>query len=77
MSFIGVLGQFVFYAQAMKIFQTKSAKDVSMFGFMIGLIAVTSWFFYGIIIKNKPLVISNLVAIGGAIFVVVGIYIYG
>jgi MtN3 and saliva related transmembrane protein len=77
MSFIGVVGQLVFFAQGVKIFQTKSAKDVSILAFVFGLISVTSWFIYGLVIKDRPLVISNFVAIVGAIFVLAGIYFYG
>lgn len=77
MSFIGIVGQLVFYAQGIKIFQTKSAKDVSILAFTFGLISVTSWFIYGFVIRDKPLIIANFVAIIGAVFVLSGIYFYG
>jgi MtN3 and saliva related transmembrane protein len=74
---MGILGQFLFYVQGVKIFTTKSASDLSIVGFLLGLIAVTSWFIYGILIKNKVLAISNAVAVIGALFVVIGILIHG
>lgn len=77
MSFIGVIGQMVFYSQAYKIYTTQSASDVSLLGFVIGFIAVTSWLIYGVILNNFPLIISNAVACIGAVAVVVGIIIYG
>lgn len=77
MSFIGIVGQLVFYAQGIKIFQTKSAKDVSILAFIFGLISVTSWFIYGFVIRDRPLIIANFVAIMGAFFVLSGIYLYG
>lgn len=77
MIFIGIFGQLVFFAQAHKIFITKSASDVSILGFTAGLISVTSWLIYGVILKDRPLIIANAVACSGAIAVLIGIVIYG
>jgi len=74
---VGILGQLLFYTQAVKIFMTKSANDVSILGFLFGLISVLSWFFYGILIKNKVLVIANAFAVIGAVFVIIGVLIHG
>lgn len=74
---IGVIGQLLFFAQAYKIFATKSAHDVSGFGFSIGLVSVTSWLIYGMMLKDPPLIIANVVAVIGAFFVIVGICLYG
>ena len=74
---MGVLGQFLFYAQGIKIFSTRSATDVSIIGFLLGLIAVSSWLLYGILIKNRVLIIANAFAVVGALFVVIGILIHG
>lgn len=74
---MGILGQGVFYFQGFKIFQNQSAQDVSFSGFLFGLISVTSWMVYGILIKNKVLVGVNIVAILGALFVLLGICIHG
>ncbi len=73
---VGICGQMVFYAQGIKIFQTQSASDVSLFGFLLGLISVTSWLIYGVAIKNRVLVIANIFAVIGALFVVTGILLY-
>ncbi len=74
---IGILGQLLFYTQGVKIFVSRSANDVSLFGFLLGLISVTSWMIYGILIKNKVLVLSNAFAVIGALFVIIGILIHG
>ncbi|HEY5259389.1 MAG TPA: SemiSWEET family transporter [Rhabdochlamydiaceae bacterium] len=73
---VGTLGQLLFYMQGIKIFLSQSANDVSMFGFMLGLISVSSWLLYGILLKNKVLIVSNAFAVVGAIFVIVGILLY-
>ncbi len=77
MFFIGILGQLLFYVQGIKIFINHSAKDVSMTGFLFALVAVSSWFVYGLLIKNKVLIWSNLIAVIGALFVIIGILIHG
>lgn len=73
---MGTLGQLLFYTQGIKIFITKSANDVSLIGFSLGLISVSSWLIYGILIKNRVLVVSNAFACIGALLVVIGILIH-
>ena len=77
MLIVGTLGQLLFYTQGIKIFLTKSANDVSLIGFLLGLISVSSWLGYGILIKNRVLIVSNAFAVIGALFVVIGILIHG
>jgi len=74
---MGILGHSLFYVQALKIFINCSAKDVSLLGFSLGLISVSSWLVYGIMIKNKVLIISNAVAVLGAFLVILGVLIHG
>ncbi len=73
---MGVFGQLLFYMQGAKIFLTKSANDVSIIGFSLGLVSVSSWLVYGILIKNRVLIVSNTFAVAGALLVVVGVLIY-
>lgn len=63
---IGSLSSMVFYLQAYKIAVYKSATDVSLIAFTCGLISVTSWLIYGVLLKNKPLIASNALAVVGA-----------
>lgn len=66
----------MFFVQAFKIFATKSAKDLSLLAFVISFVALSSWLVYGILNKDKPLIISNIVALVGAGLVLAGIVIY-
>lgn len=77
MLIVGVLGQLLFYVQGAKIFLTRSASDVSIIGFSLGLISVSSWLIYGMLIKNRVLIVANAFAVIGALFVIIGIFIYG
>lgn len=74
---MAVLGQLLFYIQGVKIFVTESANGVSMIGFCLGFVSVSSWLIYGILIKNRVLVLSNAFAVIGALFVILGILIHG
>ncbi|GGY25285.1 SemiSWEET family sugar transporter [Paludibacterium paludis] len=76
MAIVGPLGNMLFYFQAYQIFHDRTAGSVSLPGFAISLVALSSWLAYGIHIKDKPLVIANAVGLLGAIWVVIGIVRY-
>lgn len=76
MKLIGPLGNLMFYMQAYKIFTTKTAVSISVEGFLLSLVALSSWLLYGIFLKNKPLIIANMVGTIGATLVLVGTLIY-
>ncbi len=77
MNFIGPLGNIMFYLQAYKIFATKSAHDISGIGFGISLVGLSSWLLYGLLLKNQPLILANLVGVIGVILTIIGTLIYG
>jgi MtN3 and saliva related transmembrane protein len=77
MYLVGVGGNLFFYIQAYEIFTTQSAHDVSLYAFAIALWAVTSWFVYGLALRNPVLIIANIVGMGGAAIVVTGKLLYG
>lgn len=74
---IGTGGQLLFYTQAYKIFATKSAQDLSLTAFIIALVSMSNWLFYGLKIKDLPLVVANIIGVIGAIIVITGILMYG
>ena len=77
MSIIGSIANIMFYLQAYKIFISKSAQSVSGPGFLISIIGISSWLLYGILLKNKPLIIGNGFGLIGAILTLLGILKYG
>lgn len=77
MSFIGVVTNVMFYLQAYKIFINKSAKDVSGVGFLLSFVGLFSWLVYGILLKNKPLIIANVFGTIGALVTLIGVIKYG
>lgn len=76
MVFIGSAAPISAFAQAYKTFTTQSANDLSMVANIVGLVTIISWLVYGIILRNPPLIISNIFGSIGAVVVIIGIILY-
>jgi MtN3 and saliva related transmembrane protein len=65
----GFLTTIAFVPQVMKIWKTRSAKDVSLPTFLAFSLGVALWMVYGIVKQEPPIVIWNAVtlALAGAI----------
>lgn len=74
---VGMGGNLFFYVQAVEIFRRRSADDVSLFAFLVAFWAVSSWFVYGLVLRNAVLISANIVAMVGAALVVIGKLLYG
>jgi MtN3 and saliva related transmembrane protein len=48
-----------FLPQALKIWRTKSAKDVSLHTFLAFTVGVALWLVYGILKQELPIILSN------------------
>jgi len=66
MDFVTLLGlvaasmtTFSFLPQMMKIWQTKSAKDVSFLMLIFFNTGIFLWLIYGIILKQLPIILAN------------------
>ena len=76
MSWVVNLGQSMHYIQAWKIFTTKSAEDISLIAYIICLVLLIHWLIYGIIIKDKVIILGETLGVIGAILVIFGTVIY-
>ena len=76
MMVVGTLGQAFFYMQAYKIFTTKSADNLSLEGFLIPCFSLTAWLVYGLLVRDKVVILANVVGVIGAVSVVVAILKY-
>jgi len=72
----GALMSFASIPQAYKIFKRKSAKDVSALTFFLFFIGSIIWIFYGIEIKNIPIIFSYSFGTLTSLSVLVARYIY-
>jgi len=73
---LGVGMSLGYLTQTIKIFRTKSAKDVSLITYLIFGIGISTWLIYGLSIKNYPIILTNIVALIGAISVIVSYFQY-
>jgi MtN3 and saliva related transmembrane protein len=60
-----------FLPQAIKVFKTKSTKDISLYMFIIFTIGVLSWLIYGLIINDMPIILANAVTLILSFFILI------
>jgi len=67
LKYIGFFAAFcttiAFVPQVIKVYKSKSTKDISLYMFLIFTIGVLSWLIYGIIIFNIPVILANAVTL--------------
>ena len=63
----GVLTTVAFIPQLLKIYASKSGKDVSARMFVMFSVGVALWLVYGILIGSPPVIIANTVTLGLAV----------
>ena len=75
MSYIGFFAAFcttiAFLPQAIKVYKTKSTKDISLYMFLIFTIGVLSWLIYGLIINDLPVILANAVTLILSFFILI------
>lgn len=67
----GTLTTIAFLPQVIKIWKTKSAKDISLGMFVILCTGIILWIVYGILIKSLPLVAANATTLVLALLILV------
>ncbi|MAV06013.1 MAG: hypothetical protein CMI71_03385 [Candidatus Pelagibacter sp.] len=75
LKYIGFLAAFcttiAFVPQALKVWKTRSTKDISLYMFIIFTFGVFSWLLYGIIISDLPIILANAVTLILSLFILV------
>lgn len=76
MTFVGIVASVSSVPQILKIVETQNVSGISVATYIIAWIAVVSWFFYGIYIKNRPLTITSGIStlILGAVIILIFLY---
>jgi len=59
----GTLTTIAFVPQLLKIYATKSGRDVSLRTFLIFAAGVVLWLVYGVLIGSLPIVLANVVTL--------------
>ena len=74
-TYIGFFAAFcttiAFLPQAIKVYKTKSTKDISLYMFLIFTIGVLSWLIYGLIINDWPIILANAVTLVLSFFILI------
>jgi MtN3 and saliva related transmembrane protein len=63
--------------QVVKIFRTKSAKDLSLTTYLIVEFGSLIWVLYGFELQNFAIVISNILGLFMTTLVLIGYFLYG
>jgi len=59
----GTLCTVSFIPQIIKIYKTKNAGDLSLITFLVFAAGVSLWLLYGILTKDFPIIIANIVTL--------------
>jgi MtN3 and saliva related transmembrane protein len=59
----GTLTTIAFVPQMLKIYRTKSGKDISARMFSLFSAGIVLWLIYGILLRSLPLILSNVVTL--------------
>jgi MtN3 and saliva related transmembrane protein len=73
---VGVFLGLASLPQALKIFQMKSAKEISLSTYVITEIGATIWILYGLEIKSLPVIVPNVLGLFSSTVVLVGYFLY-
>ena len=74
---VAIVGPIITIPQVLKIWLEQSAAGVSLVSWSFYLIGSLIWLSYGIMHKEKPIILSNCLWLIANIFIVLGILIYG
>ncbi|NLL15423.1 MAG: SemiSWEET transporter [Fibrobacter sp.] len=58
-----------FFPQVIRVFKTRSTRDISLWMFLLFTIGVLLWLIYGIYLKQWPVILSNLLTLISAIII--------
>jgi len=75
MTYIGFFAAFcttiAFLPQAIKVYKTKSTKDISLYMFLIFTIGTFCWLIYGVIISSIPIILANTITLVLSFFILI------
>lgn len=71
---IGIAGSIFssvsFLPQVIKLWKTKSAKDLSMMTLMFLVLNVSTWLTYGFLINDMPIIVTNIIVLSMVLLMV-------
>jgi MtN3 and saliva related transmembrane protein len=70
-SLAGVLTTAAFVPQAVRVWRTRSARDISLWMYLVFLAGVALWLIYGLLIGSVPVIAANVVTFALALFILI------
>ncbi|MFN6946968.1 MAG: SemiSWEET family sugar transporter [Cytophagaceae bacterium] len=70
-SIAGLLTTTSFLPQAWKTYKTKDTRSISLTMFIVFVLGVSMWIFYGILIGQYPVVIPNIITLFLATYILI------
>ncbi|MBX9850483.1 MAG: SemiSWEET transporter [Cytophagaceae bacterium] len=70
-SIAGFLTTVAFFPQAYKVYKTRDTQAISLFMFIILNIGLSGWIIYGVMLKQLPIIIPNVVTMILALYILV------
>jgi MtN3 and saliva related transmembrane protein len=67
----GTLTTAAFVPQAVKVWRTRSARDISFWMYLVFLTGVALWLLYGVLIESWPVILANVATFILALFILV------
>lgn len=58
-----ILTTISFLPQVLKVWQTRSARDVSLGMYLLFTVGVLLWLIYGLLLQSWPIILSNLITL--------------
>ena len=60
-----------FLPQAIKVYKSKSTKDISLYMFLIFTIGTFCWLVYGLVISSVPIMLANTITLVLSFFILI------
>ena len=76
-TFVGIVSSFAMIPQVYRIFNRKSAKDLSISTYSFMVVAGVIWVLYGLNIQSYPIVVTNLIGTLSLLGIILGWILYG
>lgn len=74
---VGIFMALAGFPQAIKIYQRKSAKDISILTYLIIDAGAIVWILYGFELHNFPIIISNILGFMTSTLILIEYYYFG
>jgi MtN3 and saliva related transmembrane protein len=57
--------------QLVRMWRTKSAKDISLVTFVVFCVGIFLWFVYGVLLNNLPIILANVFTLAQGLVILV------